>query len=236
MNKRFFCVFLAFIVALFAFAACEKRSKYGVLIVDEQGMEHVLATDANGVTIQDKYGNLVEVMTDSKSKKPISAPTRSVTDENGEVVSVIDTGEYATNSITFPNLIQDEEKAENKYYSVMIPEGWIQEGNTLIMLRHTQTQALVCFYDDMGESVASVLEEMDSERAKLNVADYEFEQTDTKIGDHDATCISYKIGNVVRKTYVLSVWNTVFQISCTVEADKEQQVDFNSVLNSILFK
>ena len=235
MNKRVICLFLVFIIALFAFAACEKKSRYGVLIVDKQGMEHVLATDENGVTIQDKYGNLVEVMTDSKSKKPILAPTQSVTDENGEVVSVIGKDEYATNPITFPNMIQSKEKVENKYYSVTIPDGWVQEGEGRIILRHEETGALISFYDDMGKSVGSVLKSMEEDREKLD-AEYEFEQTDTKIGDTEATCISYKMGNVLRKTYVFSVFEVVYQITCTVDADKEQQVDFNSVFNSIVFK
>ncbi|MBQ3149965.1 MAG: hypothetical protein IJB86_01825 [Clostridia bacterium] len=237
MNKRIFCIFLVFTVALFSFVACEKRSKYGVLIVDEQGMEHVLATDENGVTIQDRYGNLVEVMTDSKSKKPIDAPTQTVTDESGEVISVVHENEYATNSITFPTLMQNGNVAENKNYAVTIPEGWVQEGSTRVLLKHTETGATVSFYDDMGKSVAAVLEEMENSRAILgNNAEYEFEQTDVKIGDKDAVCVNYKIGNVVRKTYVLSVWNTVLQIACTVDADKEQLVDFDSVLNSIRFK
>ncbi len=236
MNKRAFCVFLVFILALFSFAACEKRSKYGVLIVDKQGMEHILVTDENGVTIQDKHGNLVEVMTDSKTKKPIPAPTQTVTDENGETVSVIQKEEYATNSITFPNLIEDEKKAENKYYSVTIPEGWTQDGANRIILSHTETGATVSIYDDMGENVASVLQEMENSRAKLGDAEYEFEQTDSKVGKLPATCVKYEIGNVIRKTYVLSVGTTVFQITCTVDAAKEQSVDFNSVLNSIVFK
>lgn len=229
-------MFLVFIITLFAFAACEKHSKYGVLIVDKQGMEHVLATDKNGVTIQDKHGNLVEVMTDSKSKKPIPAPTQTVTDESGETVSVIQKDEYATNSITFPNLIENEEMAENKYYSITIPEGWTQDGATRIILCHTETGATVSIYDDMGDSVASVLQKMEDSRAKLSNAEYEFEQTDSEVGEIPATCVSYKIGNVIRKTYVLSVGTTVFQITCTVDAAKEQSVDFNSVLNSIVFK
>ena len=237
MNKRFLCVFLVFIIAMFAFAACQKQSKYGILIVDEQGMEHVLATDENGVTIQDKRGNLVEVMTDSKSKKPVPAPTQTVTDENGEAVSVIQKDEYATNSITFPNIIENEEKAENRYYSVAIPEGWVQEGSNRIILRHTETDATVSFYDDMGDNVESVLEEMEKSRAKLSDdAEYEFNSTETKVGDTDAVLVSYRFGTVIRNTYVFAVKGTVFQITCTVDTDAEQQVDFDSVFNSIVFK
>ncbi len=236
MNKRFFCIFLVFIMALCAFTACQKQSKYGILIVDEQGMEHVLATDENGVTIQDKRGNLVEVMTDSKSKKPVPAPTQTVTDESGEVVSVAHEDEYATNSITFPDIIQNEEKAETRYYTVAIPEGWVQEGSSRIILRHTQTNAMISFYDDMSGDVESILEKMEKSRAKLGDADYEFSSTETKIGEVNATCASYRFGNVVRNTYVFAVKGTVFQITCTVDTAMEQQVDFNSVFNSIVFK
>ena len=75
MNKKTCIAFLFFLACLTALTACTRSSRYGKVIVDSKGMEHILMTDANGVTVCDKFGNLVEVVTDSDSKKPIAAPT-----------------------------------------------------------------------------------------------------------------------------------------------------------------
>ena len=230
MNKKTCIAFLFFLACLTALTACTRSSRYGKVIVDSKGMEHILMTDANGVTVCDKFGNLVEVGTDSDSKKPIAAPTENGTLAEGQ------SGEYQTQSVTFPDVMENGDVLEQQYFSVTVPEGWENVGTGRIILRHTQTGAQVSFYPDLGTSLEDKLEQMDNDRAALD-ADFEYNETEATVDGFNAVCGTYEIGDIVRTVYVFKTdRDMVTEITCTVQKDSRDAVDFDSVLSAVHFK
>lgn len=230
MNKKSCMALLCFFCILASFTACAKRSPYGKVIVDSKGMEHIIMTDANGVTVCDKFGELVEVVTDSGNKKPIAAPTENGTLAEGQ------SGEYQTQSITFPDVVENGDVLEEQYYSVRVPDGWENVGKGRIILRHKATGAQVSVYPDMTGTVDSKLEQMDRDRAALST-DLEYSQVETTVCGFKAVCCDQKIGEIHRLTYVfMTDRDMLTEIACTVKLENESAVDFDAVLSAIQFK
>lgn len=230
MNKKSCVALLCFFCILASFSACAKRSPYGKVIVDSRGMEHIIMTDANGVTVCDKFGELVEVVTDSANKKPVTAPIESGTFAEGQ------SGEYQTQSITFPDVVENGDVLEEKYYKVTVPDGWENVGTGRIILRHKATGAQVSVYPDMTGSVESKLEQMENDRAALSV-DMEYNEYETTVCGFKAVCCDHKIGEIHRLTYVfMTDRNMLTEIACTVKLENENAVDFQAVLSAIQFK
>lgn len=230
MNKKTCIAFFCFLIVLVGLTACTKHSRYGKVIVDSKGMEHIIMTDANGVTVCDKFGNLVEVVTDSGNKKPIAAPTENGTLAEGQ------SGEYQTQSVTFPGVVQNGDVLEEQYFSVAVPDGWEDVGSGRIILRHTQTGAQVSFFTDVAYSLEDKLEQMENDRAALD-ADFVYNETEAEIDGYSAVCCTYEINGILRRAYVFKTdRDMVMEITCTVKLENKDAVDFDSVLSAVHFK
>lgn len=230
MNKKaivFFCIFLA---ALFVIAACKRTSPYGLVVTDREGMEHVVMTDANGVTVVDSLGNLVEIMTDSGNKKPIAAPTDNGTTYAGQV------GEYETHAITFPGIIQNGDQLEDKDCTLTLPEGWEQTGKSMMILKHKETGATISIYPNIDDSLTNALDRMEQGQAKMSL-DHDIKSSRKTIDGVSAYCMQYDLGEIQQINYLLQKEvGKICRINCTVPTDQVSAVDLDAVLQTIHFK
>ena len=230
MCKKTIALFCVFLIVLAGFAACKKHSPYGVLIVDQMGMEHVIMTDANGVTVIDEDGNLIEVMTDSGNKKPIAVPT-----ENG-TVSPEQIGQYQTHAVTFPGIVENGETVEDAFCSVTLPEGWEQIGNNYLILCHTATDARVMIHSDIGGTVTAAIRQLTEEIEQLDPKGG-YTQEDIVIDGVTVTRTQYSLEGLTVISYLLVTGNgKVCRISCTVASDKLETSGVDALVRSIHFK
>ena len=230
MNKKAIALFCVFLTVLAGFTACKKRSPYGVLVVDQMGMEHVIMTDANGVTVMDTDGNLIEVMTDSGSKKPIAAPT-----ENG-TVSPDQLGSYETHAVTFPGIVENGETVEDAFCSVTLPADWEQIGNNYLILHHTVTDARVMLYTNISGTATEAIRKLTEEIEQLDPAGG-YTQEDVTFSGITATRTQYALGSMTIITYLLVTVNgKVCRITSNVETDKLEASHVDALVQSIHFK
>ena len=230
MHKKtitLLCLLLAF---LFVFAACKRHSRYGTIVVDRQGMEHVIMTDANGVTVVDNDGNLVEIVTDSQNKKPIAVPT-----ENG-TAGAAQVGEYQTHGVTFPGVVEDGTAIEDGLCQVAVPQGWEPLGNGMMVLLHTATEARVQISTDVGGTLSDAVEKLNSQIEAV-APEGGSTQTNVTIDGLPATRTQYEMQNMTVISYLLMTENgKVCRINCLVETDKLDAADIDSVVRGIRFK
>lgn len=229
MHKKLIVLFCVFLVLLFAFAACKRHTKYGTFIVDQQGMEHIVMTDANGVTVVDADGNLVEIVTDSRSKKPIALPTQDGT-------AAAQGSEYQTHPVTFPGVVEDGEAVEDGFVSVTPPEGWEQVGTGILLLQHMATDARVQISTDVGGTVEEAVEQLTGQIETL-APEGGYTQTDVTVDGLTATRTQYEISGMTVTSYLLMTENgKVCRINCTVETDKSDAANVEAVVQAIHFK
>ncbi len=237
MNKKYTSVLALVFAGLFTLAACEKGSRYGVFITDEQGMTHVLVTNANGETIQDGKGNLVEVVTDSDKKKPIINPaqTVTVTDESGVASEYNLPEEYQTQSITFPVFIEDEDSVEVAEYVMPKPEGWEMTGSQSIILKHTETETIIDTYEGGYASIEEALETIEEQRQNLT-KEIPYSYEDVEICGTTGVKCHYDLGDMQRYLYFVLENGIVYRFGVTIKNQYEDKVDYEAILNGIKFR
>ncbi len=99
--KRYIAILISMIMVMLTFSACGDA-----VIVDKDGNEHVAITKKGGDFAQDKYGNLLEEVTNSE-------------------------GEKVTQPFNFPDLyIRDNNTIENAYFVIDVPNNWNYNENT----------------------------------------------------------------------------------------------------------
>lgn len=102
MKKSIALISALIILLSVSFTACSKKN----IIYDENGEKHVLLTDKNGNFVQDEYGVIYEVITNSR-------------------------GEQETKNFVFPNRITNKRntKIENTFIKLDVPRGWTDFSN-----------------------------------------------------------------------------------------------------------
>ncbi len=97
MKKSIAIISVLIILLSVTFTACSKKN----VIIDENGEKHVLLTDKNGEFVQDEYGMVFEVVTDSR-------------------------GETQTKNFAFPERVTNKRgsKIENSFIKLDIPSKW----------------------------------------------------------------------------------------------------------------
>jgi hypothetical protein len=230
MHKKPIVLLCLFLTLLFVFAACNRHSRYGTIIVDQQGMEHVVMTDANGVTVIDSDGNLIEIVTDSGNKKPIALPTQDGTAAAGRDV------EYQTHPVTFPGVVENDSVVEDAICRLTLPEGWEQTGNSILLLQNTQTGAQIQISTDIGGTATGAIETLVSQIESLS-PEGGYTQTDVMIDGVLATRTQYELGDMTVISYLLVTDNgKVCRVNCTVDTDKYDSADVDAVVQEIHFK
>jgi hypothetical protein len=237
MKKGYTAALALVFISIFIFAACEKKSRYGVLITDEIGMTHVLATDSDGATIQDGNGNLVEVVTDSDSKKPIPLPNaQSGTEGEKDGEKQKRAKEYQTQSITFPAFIENRDSVEVAAYVMPKPKGWEMTGSASIILKDTGTETIIDTYEGGYATVQEGREAIDEQRVKLE-KDIPFSyEEDYKICGTSGIKCHYDLGDTQRYLYLVMVNDTVYRFGVTIKTEHDGKVDYEGILNGIKFR
>lgn len=229
MHKKTIVLLCLFLTLLVAFAACKRHSRYGVLVVDEQGMEHVIMTDANGVTVINSDGNLVEIMTDSRNKKPIAVPT-----QNGTTAANV--GAYQTHAVTFPGIVENGETVEDAVCQLTLPEGWEQVGTSTLLLHHTATDAQIQISSNIDGTLSDLVEKLNGQIEAI-APQGGYTQTDMTLDGLPATRTQYALNGKTVVSYLLLTGNgKVCRINCMVDTDKYAAADTDKVVESIRFK
>lgn len=98
--KRSIAFLLALIMIIFTFTACGDT-----VIVDKEGNEHIAVTQKGGDPAQDKYGNLIEEVTNAD-------------------------GEKVTQPVSYPEIyVSDENTIQNAYFVIDVPRDWSYDEN-----------------------------------------------------------------------------------------------------------
>lgn len=102
MKKSIAVISVLIILLSITLTACSKKN----VIYDENGEKHVLLTDRHGDFVQDEYGVIYEVVTNSL-------------------------GEQETKNFVFPEKITNKRntKIENTFIKLDIPRGWLDFSN-----------------------------------------------------------------------------------------------------------
>ncbi|MBR3835733.1 MAG: hypothetical protein IKJ69_02950 [Clostridia bacterium] len=97
MKKSIALISVLIILLSITFTACSKKN----VVIDEDGEKHVLLTDKNGEFVQDEYGVVFEVVTDSR-------------------------GETETKRFDFPDRVTNKRgnKIENSFVKLHVPSKW----------------------------------------------------------------------------------------------------------------
>ena len=218
MHKKAIALLSAALVLTSMFAACEKHSRYGKIIVDSRGMEHVIMTDKNGVTV-------CEIMTDSSGKPLPVEPVDGAEPSKGA---------YQTHPVTFPNLIENGRTVEDAFCEVTVPDGWTCKGTAGLVLTHDATDAQVDISTDVGMNASELLESTQADCEKLGVSCTQGTET---VGGLTAQTLDYNVDGLLFRLYVvIPTDERISSVLCMVEEDKAQQVDFGEVLQTIRFK
>ena len=227
MHKKAIALLSAALVLAGMLTACGRHSRYGEVIVDRHGMEHVIMTDKDGVTVCDKNGNLVEIMTGS-DKKPLPAVT-----ENGTAAAA-QQGEYQTNSITFPAPIEKHGVVEDQYCSISVPDGWTKLDDKNIMLVHEATNAQITITPHAADTASAYIEKVQTDCATVGA---QYETSDETIDGLAAHTLRYTVDGLQFRLYVVTVRaDNITAILCTADEDKAEQADFDAVLQTLRFK
>jgi len=238
-GKKGTCAVALLFAVIFVLAACEKKSRYGVYIVDTVGMTHVLATDKKGETMQDKYGNLIEVATDSVKQKPMTYPDDVyVTGENGEVVESRNAGDNMTYTIPFPEMIALEDSVETADFVMPIPKGWEQNGTGFPQITHLKTgtvlQGLGC---QKYKSIEEALERYEEVREMFST-EIEIDCTidEIELGGKPFTKVTYDLGGPHTVNYLYDAGGRVYEFRATYAEGNFEKVDVESIISKIKYR
>ncbi|MBQ8228776.1 MAG: hypothetical protein IJZ88_07165 [Clostridia bacterium] len=98
--KRYIAIFISLIMIILTFSSCGNNN----IIIDKEGNEHTAVIE-KGELVQDKYGNLIEEVTNSEGNK-------------------------VTQPFSFPEVYQKNKNTiENAYFVIDVPSGWTYAEN-----------------------------------------------------------------------------------------------------------
>lgn len=226
MYKKTIALLCAALMLTVLTAACARHSRYGKIIVDSRGMEHVIMTDKNGVTVCDSDGNLIEIVTD-RQQKPKAAVTKNGT------TSPYQEGEYQTQSITFPNpLIVTKRSVEDQYCKIKLPTGWVSRNDSRIILEHEETGAQITVTTETERMASGILEDIQADCDSLGAS---YEADETQIDGVPAHILRYQLVETSFTAYVLNL-DASHAMSIICIEGKDEQVDFDAVLQTMVIK
>ncbi len=110
MKKSIAIISALIILLSVSFTACSKKN----VIYDENGEKHILLTNKNGDFVQDEYGGVFEVITNSR-------------------------GEQQTKNFALPDKVTNKKgnKIENTFIKLELPRKWIDfSGNDKLSIQH----------------------------------------------------------------------------------------------------
>ncbi len=237
MNKKYFAVIAATLAFATVFAACTKRYNDDRILVDSEGNTHILATNAEGETMQDEYGNIVEVITDDKGKE--------VEDKAGE---------QQTQGVTYPDLLTNGNIVQNKFIKLEVPDGWEQIGKLNILLSNKDFDAKIQFLINEDKSIDKVLSEyiLNGQELKKQVnkklEKFNMSNKEVTIGGKKMTKIVWEITSKkeyvdegsaqswIQNVYLYSDGKNTYNYASYISAADRDKVDFDKIVASVIYK
>lgn len=237
MNKKYFAVIAATLAFATVFAACTKRYNDDRILVDSEGNTHILATNAEGETMQDEYGNIVEVITDDKGKE--------VEDKAGE---------QQTQGVTYPDLLTNGNIIQNKFIKLEVPDGWEQIGKLNILLSNKDFDAKIQFLINEDKSIDKVLSEyiLNGQELKKQVnkklEKFNMSNKEVTIGGKKMTKIVWEITSKkeyvdegsaqswIQNVYLYSDGKNTYNYASYISAADRDKVDFDKIVASVIYK
>lgn len=211
-KKKYIALFVVFVLMLGVFGACKKAAK-GIVITDSEGKTRVLATNDNGETMTDDANNLIIIATDFDGKEE-------------------------TQRLAMPDYYVSGSTIEAITYTLVIPKGWEQsKGVSDVMLVHKSTESeinLVTMDDKtLGNAIddaESLMEQIEKEGGTVGTA-----QT-TICGVEAAKYTVAKAASGTITFYIFEKNDIVYSFYTVATEEHKDRVDFEAIINSIVFK
>lgn len=211
-KRKTVAFFIIFVLMLGLFGACKKATK-GIVITDNEGKTRVLATNKEGETMTDDAGNLIIMATGLD-------------------------GEQETQRVAMPDYYVSGKTIETKNYTVHIPKGWEQDtGLGDVKLVHQKTQSEINLVTMKDKTLESAIESAELFIEPIEEQGGTVETTKTTIYGVEAT--KYVMANVDTGTitfYIFEKDENVYSFYTVTTQEDKDHVDFETIMNSIVFK
>ncbi len=211
-GKKYIALFVVFVLMLGVFGACKKSAK-GITITDSEGKTRVLATNDKGETMTDDAGNLIILATDFDGKEE-------------------------TQRIAMPDYYIDGNTIQAKTYTMVIPKGWEKDdGVSDVRLVHKSTKGEINLVTMDGKTLDDALASADSLVEPIEKEGGTVEITKTTICGVEADKYTVAQGETGTITfYIFEKNGTVYSFYTVATAQDKDSVDFEAIINSIVFK
>ncbi len=239
MEKRVIALVIAVLIIASTFVACAKRSKYGKIYVDYDGVTHVLATDENGETVRGEDGNLYEVQFQYED----------ATDTEGTVL-LDEGGEWLTTEYEFPKYIVVKE-AKFKYFPILFHNKYVQnsvlklplpDGFEQISKRafHIENEESGCWLECSADDYKSLDEAYLKAKEVLPV----YVEAGSQIEDGYVTICGEKAyrciitndeDNIILTTYYFEKNDHLIRFQTLLKTDYADEIDFEAIINTAIF-
>lgn len=209
---KIFTLFVVFVLMLGVFGACKRATK-GIVITDNEGKTRVLATNDKGETMTDEAGNLIILVTGLDGKEE-------------------------TQRVAMPDSYVSGKTIETKKYTVVIPKGWEQDtGLGDVKLIHKKTDGEINLVTMDGKTLEYAIDEAEQFMMSIENEGGTVETTAATICEVEAKKYVARAGNGNPITfYIFEKNGTVYSFYTAVAEEHKDSVDFEAVINSIVFK
>lgn len=211
-KKNYIALFLILALMLGLLGACKKSVK-GIVITDNEGKTRVLATNEKGETMTDEAGNIIIVVTD------------------------VD-GKAETNRVAMPDSYISGDTIQTKTYTLVIPKGWEKaEGLGEVSLKHKKTESEIIFVKMDDKPLEYAIDSMEQfvEPIKEQGGTMDITQT-TIYGVEVAQYTMSADDKNITTFYIFEKNGVVYSFYTTSTKEDKDNVDFEAVLNSVVFK
>ena len=220
-------ILLSFASIITVFAACSKKDD-GSLVFKDKGKIYYradpddspkeLATDANGVTLVDEQGNLLLNIVD-------------------------DEGVQHTHPVSFPEFVKEGKKISCQQFTITVPRGWENIGNTKIMLRNSKEglQMDYSFFDaDEGNNEEKVVSDLEN-FLKFTVESGEatVSKEDINIAGRDGTKLIFDYHGdepAYSEFIIVPVSTGVLMFTCVTPYEEKGDFEFKSILDTLEYR
>jgi len=212
----------AFVLMLATLAACS-RFPYGRIITDSMGKSIAVVTDKNGEAATDEAGNLYVVVTDSDGS--------AVTKEDGKA---------ETNRQSPPVYYVVGKNLYGARFDLTIPRGWELTSKTQVILKDKKTQAELMLLPKIGALPGETIGSANEIMAQAEAADPQAVLDITKTPLCGTTADEYKLlspkSGAYLIVYVFEKNNVQYWFQVVVKQEYFDQLDYKTIMNSIVFK
>lgn len=214
-KKTYIALFVIFVLMLGLFGACKKAGK-GIIVTDSEGKTRVLATNEKGETMTDEANNIVILVTGLDGKEE-------------------------TQRVAMPDYYVSGSTIETKTYTVKVPKGW-EQGNGIsdITLVHKSTNAEINLFKMDGKTLEYANIEAELLMNAMRKEGDTVETTQVTIYGVEGTKYTATRAEESKTTatsfYIFEKNESVYSFYTIVDDKDKDRVDFEAIINAIVFK